>query len=128
MKGKNVSNAIDVFKDESDQIQIVPTAHSEKILLVSKVGSSTTSGFLTGDECPGDEVWIIQKLARMIIEQKTKLDQFEKQAAHLVKYRSSLSYNDSYFGEPVGFFKHVVAELDRLCTQTPVLASKENDA
>lgn len=31
----------------------------------------------------------------------------------IVKYRHCMSYNDSYFGEPEGFLKQVVADIDR---------------
>ena len=31
----------------------------------------------------------------------------------IVKYRYCMSYNDSYFGEPEGFLKAIVADIDR---------------
>lgn len=36
-----------------------------------------------------------------------------KRLAPLVAFRHQLSYNDSYFGEPAGLLKHVLAECDR---------------
>lgn len=31
----------------------------------------------------------------------------------IVKYRYYMSYNDSYFGEPEGFLKSIIADIDR---------------
>lgn len=39
---------------------------------------------------------------------------WQHHARKIVLYRNSMSYNDSYFGEPAGLLKQVVAELDRL--------------
>lgn len=44
-------------------------------------------------------------------------------ARNLVSLRHTLSYNESYAGEPPGFIKQCVVELERLLPPTPVPAA-----
>ena len=39
----------------------------------------------------------------------------------IVKYRHCMSYNDSYFGEPEGFLKVIVADIDRKYFEEDIL-------
>lgn len=48
-----------------------------------------------------------------------RLRRLEQRVAELTKWKHSMSYNDSYFGEPAGLLKQVTAELDRLLPTTP---------
>lgn len=43
----------------------------------------------------------------------------------LVKWRYCMSYNDSYFGEPSGELKRIVAQIDRLLSTTTLKGSSE---
>ena len=45
---------------------------------------------------------------------KAELEAWNYQASRIVQWLPSMSYNDSYFGEPAGRLKQVVAELQRL--------------
>lgn len=47
-----------------------------------------------------------------------------RELAKLDKYRLCMSYNDSYFGEPVGTIKRVVVEL-RHCIDAAIAAEGE---
>lgn len=48
-----------------------------------------------------------------------RVRRLEQRVAELTKWKHSMSYNDSYFGEPAGLLKQVTAELDRLLPTTP---------
>ena len=39
----------------------------------------------------------------------------------IVKYRYCMSYNSSYFGEPEGFLKAIVADIDRKYFEEDIL-------
>lgn len=55
---------------------------------------------------------------------------WQHHAKKLTSWRHCMSYNDSYFGEPPGLLKQVVAELERLMPPHPVKvnASQEGGA
>lgn len=44
-------------------------------------------------------------------------------ARAVVNYRPSMSYNESYFGEPAGLFKSLVADLERALPTRPIYAA-----
>lgn len=46
-------------------------------------------------------------------EDVTEISEKDKFIDWILKYRHSMSYNDSYFGEPSGMLKGWLAELDR---------------
>lgn len=52
----------------------------------------------------------------------TPLEPWQHHAKKLTQWRHCMSYNDSYFGEPAGLLKQVVAELERLMPPHPVKA------
>lgn len=54
--------------------------------------------------------------------QQPDAEGWQRHARMLAQYRPSMSYNDSYFGEPAGLLKQVVAELERLMPPHPVKA------
>ncbi len=47
-------------------------------------------------------------------ELEKKIASYEHFAGKLIEWRHCMSYNDSYFGEPAGLLKGVVAELENL--------------
>ena len=52
-----------------------------------------------------------------------KYNQLLEEVKKIVKYRYCMSYNDSYFGEPEGYLKAVVADIDRkFFVQVPLKA------
>lgn len=42
-----------------------------------------------------------------------KYKQLLEDVKQIVKYRYCMSFNDSYFGEPEGFLKSVIEDIDR---------------
>lgn len=57
----------------------------------------------------------------------TLLESWQILAKKLTPYRYRMSYNDSYFGEPPGLLKQVVAELERLMPPHPVKAREVSE-
>lgn len=51
---------------------------------------------------------------------------WQHHAKKLTAWRHCMSYNDSYFGEPPGLLKQVVAELERLMPPHPVKVARES--
>lgn len=52
-----------------------------------------------------------------------KYNQLLEEVKKIVKYRYCMSYNDSYFWEPEGYLKAVVADIDRkFFVQVPLKA------
>ena len=60
----------------------------------------------------------IDRLRSELEAARGKVEALTTAARNVVSYRPSMSYNDSYFGEPAGVFKQRVAELDRALSPT----------
>lgn len=50
-----------------------------------------------------------------------KYKQLLEDVKQIIKYRYSMSYNESYFGEPEGFLKATVADIDRKYFEEDIL-------
>ncbi len=60
---------------------------------------------------PATELDALRKAAERLPALEHTLRHLGRELAKLDKYRLCMSYNDSYFGEPVGTIKRVVVEL-----------------
>lgn len=49
--------------------------------------------------------------------EKQRNDAIRAEVKKLIQWKHCMSYNDSYFGEPAGFLKWVVYQLERLLPQ-----------